>query len=90
MNKFRWILASVLIVFTVGAVIAQHQQKTPSMEQRVLTLELKVAELIDVHKDIMSINDDKNYARNVKRRMQEFKRNINAIPMRVRSKMENQ
>lgn len=89
MNRFRWIFVAVLIVATVGAVIAQHQQKTPSMEQRVTKLELQVEALIDMHMDVMKIKNDKYYERNLKRRMEEFRRTISAIPMRVRSKMEN-
>lgn len=87
MNKFRWILASILIVFTVGAVIAQHQQKTPSMEQRVTELEYQVEELIDMHMDVMKIRNDRDYERKLKRRMDEFRRNISAMSIRI--EMEN-
>ena len=87
MNKFRWILVVVLIAVTVGVVMAQHQQKTPSMEQRVATLELQVEALIDMHMDVMKIKNDKYYERNLKRRMGEFSRTINVIPMRVKSKL---
>ena len=86
MNKFRWSFILVLIVAAVGIVLAQ-QQRTPSVEERILTLELKVEELVDLQQDVMRISDQKegrDYIQSMNRRMNEFKRNINNIPMRVR------
>jgi len=45
-----------------------------------------VDELIDMHQDVMRITDQKSgrdYTLSMKRRMQEFKRNIGSIPRRT-------
>ena len=84
MNRGRCILVAVLIATTVGTVVAQRQQATPSLEQRVATLELQVEELIDMHLDVMKIRPGKTYERDVKRRMETFQRNINTVDMKVR------
>ena len=86
MRKLRWAIVVGLIAISVGIVTGQGQQESPSMEQRIATLELQVEELMDMHLDVMKIRPGKNYERDVKRRMDTFRRNLSNIPMKVRSR----
>lgn len=86
MGKLMRAIVVGLVGLSVGVGMAQGQQESPAMERRVAKLELQVEELIDMHLDVMKIEPGKNYERDVKRRMETFRRKLIVIDMKIRNR----
>lgn len=86
MGELRWAIVGGLIVLSVGIVTGQRLEEASSLERRVAKLELRVEGLVDMHLDIMKIRPGKNYEREVRRRLETFKRSIDSVDMRIRGR----